>query len=252
MCSLVPVPPASGEAGPVALELPPKPIPLPLSGQLNPSAFITNLWLSVRICSRGFSRSQLLLIARSLPKSELGVGASQPVVFRMQRPACTALLAPTGTLLIMGGITKEQAIWQAYRVAYKLKYRVWWKPVEGEHLEGDQPTVEYLCNPAIEFKPETASVLQLVCRVDLGGSFRPDLAAVLGHPQMRTAAIDTRDGVAVRVPHIQEDNSEVMNAFGDAADEFVIRGVKNSGENPEVEYHGILYMLPAANHLAPS
>lgn len=126
----MPVPPANGEAGPVALELPPKPIPLPLSGQLNPSAFITNLWLSVRLCSRGFTRSELLLIARSLPKSELGVGASQPVVFRMQRPACTAVLSPTGSLSIMGGITKEQALWQAYRVAYKLKYRVWWKPVE--------------------------------------------------------------------------------------------------------------------------
>lgn len=133
MGTLVPVPPASGEAGPVALELPPKPIPLPLSGQLNPSAFITNLWLSVRVCPCGFSRTDLLLIARSLPKAEVGAGVSQPVIFRMQRPACTALLSPTGTLSIMGGITKEQALWQAYRVAYKLKYRIWWKPVTQVH-----------------------------------------------------------------------------------------------------------------------
>lgn len=133
---LVPVPPASGDAGPVALALPPKPIPLPLSGQLNPSAFITNLWLSTRLCSRGFSRSELLLIARSLPRSELGGGASQPVVFRLQRPACTALLSPTGMLFIMGGITKEQALWQAFRVAYKIKYRIWWKPASKVRLSG--------------------------------------------------------------------------------------------------------------------
>ncbi|CDJ30884.1 uncharacterized protein EMH_0062090 [Eimeria mitis] len=213
MRSLVPVPPpANDEAGPVALELPPKPIPLPLSGQLNPSAFITNLWLSVRLCSRGFSRSDLLLIARSLPKSEIGVGQSQPVVFRLQKPACTALLAPTGTLSIMGGITKEQAIWQAYRVAYKLKYR--------REDEGQQATVEYLCHPDIEFKPEAASVLQLVCRVDLGGSFRPDLPAVLQHPQMRTVAIDTRDGVAVRIPQIQEESAAAGTPLSDAPDEF--------------------------------
>lgn len=220
MRSLVPVPPASGEAGPVALELPPKPIPLPLIGQLNPSAFITNLWLSVRLCARGFSRSELLLIARSLPKSELGPGSSQPVVFRMQRPACTALLSPTGTLSIMGGITKEQALWQAYRVAYKLKYRVWWKPVLQREGESDAAIVEYLCNPKVEFNPEAASVLQLVCRVDLGGSFRPDLHAVLEHPQLRTAAIDTRDGVAVRIPQIQENQETSNNFSGDAPDEF--------------------------------
>lgn len=127
MGTVLPVLPASGKAGPVALELPPKPIPLPLSGLLNPSAFITNLWLSVRLCPRGFSRSELLLIARSLPRSELGGGLSQPVVFRLQRPACTALLSPTGVLFVMGGITKEQALWQAFRIAYKVKYRVWWK-----------------------------------------------------------------------------------------------------------------------------
>ncbi|CDI76937.1 hypothetical protein, conserved [Eimeria praecox] len=214
MRTLVPVPPATGEAGPVALELPPKPIPLPLSGQLNPSAFITNLWLSVRLCSRGFSRSELLLIARSLPKSELGVGLSQPVVFRMQRPSCTAVLAPTGTLSIMGGITKEQALWQAYRVAYKLKYRVWWKPVEQKEGESDAATVEYTCNHDIEFNPEAASILQLVCRVDLGGSFRPDIHAVLEHPQLRTVAIDTRDGVAVRIPHTQDASASDVSPSG--------------------------------------
>lgn len=56
----------------------------------------------------------------------------------------------------------------------------------------------------MEFSPESSSVLQLVCRVDLGGSFRPDVRAVLDHSQLRTFAIDTRDGVAVRIPHIQE------------------------------------------------
>ena len=70
--------------------------------------------------------------------------------------------------------------------------------------EDDAATVEYLCNPHIEFDPEAASVLQLVCRVDLGGSFRPDIREVLQHPQLRTAAIDTRDGVAVRIPQIQQ------------------------------------------------
>ncbi|CDJ41095.1 Chromosome I, complete genome, related [Eimeria tenella] len=219
MGTLVPVPPASGEAGPVALELPPKPIPLPLSGQLNPSAFITNLWLSVRVCPCGFSRSDLLLIARSLPKAEVGAGISQPVIFRMQRPACTALLSPTGTLSIMGGITKEQALWQAYRVAYKLKYRIWWKPVTQGHGGGnceDQPIVEYVCNPEIEFSPEASSVLQLVCRVDLGGSFRPDIPTVLDHPQIRTVAIDTRDGVAVRIPHIQASTAAQCHSAGSA------------------------------------
>ncbi|XP_026189617.1 uncharacterized protein LOC34617974 [Cyclospora cayetanensis] len=206
MSVLVPVPPASGEAGPVALALPPKPIPLPLSGQLNPSAFITNLWLSVKICPRGFSRPELLLIARSLPRSELGACPSQPVVFRMQRPACTALLSPTGILFIMGGITKEQALWQAFRVAYKVKYRIWWKPTKHtECLQGSEHELQakYLCRQEVEFNPHSATVLQLVCRVDLGGSYRPNVRAILDHPQLRALAIDTRDGVAVRIPNVQ-------------------------------------------------
>ena len=86
--------------------------------------------------------------------------------------------------------------------------------------ESDAAIVEYLCNPKVEFNPEAASVLQLVCRVDLGGSFRPDLHAVLEHPQLRTAAIDTRDGVAVRIPQIQENQETSNNFSADAPDEF--------------------------------
>ncbi|KAL8433571.1 hypothetical protein ACSSS7_003790 [Eimeria intestinalis] len=214
MGTLVPVPPASGEAGPVALAVPPKPIPLPLSGQLSPSAFITNLWLSVRICPRGFSRSELLLVARSIPKSEISGSSSQPVVFRLQHPACTALLSPTGMLFVMGGITKEQALWQAFRVAYKLKYRVWWQPVHQEESmpSGYQRKAEYVCKDEVEFSPDSSSVLQLVCRVDLGGSFRPDVDAILEHPRLRGSCTDTKDGVAVRIPHIQGAQTSSTNA----------------------------------------
>lgn len=61
-----------------------------------------------------------------------------------------------------------------------------------------------MCKPEVEFIPDSSSVLQLVCRVDLGGSFRPDVPAILEHPQLRTVSIDTKDGVAVRIPHLQE------------------------------------------------
>ncbi|OEH75127.1 hypothetical protein cyc_00876 [Cyclospora cayetanensis] len=112
----------------------------------------------------------------------------------MQRPACTALLSPTGILFIMGGITKEQALWQAFRVAYKT-----------ECLQGSEHELQakYLCRQEVEFNPHSATVLQLVCRVDLGGSYRPNVRAILDHPQLRALAIDTRDGVAVRIPNVQ-------------------------------------------------
>lgn len=212
----VPVNPAAKEGGPVALSLPPKPIPLPLSGMLSPSAFITNLWLSVKICSRGLTRKELLLIARSFPRSELGCGPSQSVVLRLKRPACTALISPTGCLSVMGGVTKEQALWQAFRVAYKLKYRLLWRYVDdealgspGTRLSGGcrKAATEFVCHSDIDFDPKASSVLQLVCRLDLGGSFRPDVSAILDHPQLRTFTIDTKDGVAVRIPNMQEAQS---------------------------------------------
>ncbi|KAL8270213.1 hypothetical protein Esti_005888 [Eimeria stiedai] len=168
----------------------------------------------VRICPHGFSRSELLLIARSFPKSEISGSPSQPVVFRLQHPACTALLSPTGMLFVMGGITKEQALWQAFRVAYKLKYRVWWKPIrqEGPVTPEYQRKAEYVCKDEVEFSPDSSSVLQLVCRVDLGGSFRPDVNAILEHPQLRGFSTDTKDGVAVRIPNIQEAQTGSTNA----------------------------------------
>ncbi|KAL8434520.1 hypothetical protein Efla_000036 [Eimeria flavescens] len=168
----------------------------------------------VKICPRGFSRSELLLIARSIPRSELGGTASQPVVFRLQRPACTAMLAPTGVLSVMGGVTKEQALWQAFRVAYKLKYRVWWRSLHQRDsaAQGNQMKAEYVCKSEVEFSPEASSVLQLVCRVDLGGSFKPDVNAVLEHPQLRGVSIDTKDGVAVRIPQLQEAHMNASNS----------------------------------------
>lgn len=84
----------------------------------------------------------------------------------------------------------------------------------------DQQKAEYICKPEVEFSPDSSSVLQLVCRVDLGGSFRPDIRAVLDHPQLRALAIDTRDGVAVRIPHIQEaPGSQSHNASVAEADD---------------------------------
>ncbi|PHJ16855.1 hypothetical protein CSUI_009328 [Cystoisospora suis] len=119
--------PTSSSFSPVILPLSDKPIPSYLSNTLHPTALLTNLWISISLSSTPLSSDLMYLIARSLPFSEYTGVPSQPVVIRLKNPACTAILQRTGRLSIMGGLTPDQATWQAYRLAYRIKYRTQWE-----------------------------------------------------------------------------------------------------------------------------
>lgn len=131
--------------GPFLLPLSPKPVPPHLVDTVRPSAFVTNLWLTVCINPRGFTRRQLRLIAKSMRRSELGVGETAPLVIRVggnefqgrRVPLCTAVLFPSGRLTLMGAVSEAIALWHASRVAFKVKYRIWWKREVRGHKEQD-------------------------------------------------------------------------------------------------------------------
>ncbi|EPT26669.1 hypothetical protein TGME49_236280 [Toxoplasma gondii ME49] len=214
---------------PVPLPLSDKPVPEHLSEAIRPSAYMTNIWTSTRI-SRSFSAQDFFLISRSLPNAEYSGGALQPLVLRLKGPSCTAVLGVNGRLSVMGGLTFEQASWQAYRVAYKLRFRLNWRFRErggdSQHLSqqeekrrllvGDHPSaaspssslcspsaareVEYVHNPQIRFLPEEMKIQQMVCRLNMGGDFRPELEQVEAHPALRGCVVGIKDWLTIRVP----------------------------------------------------
>ncbi|PFH37219.1 hypothetical protein BESB_036770 [Besnoitia besnoiti] len=230
--------PASFSFSPLPLHLSDKRVPQALSATIAPSAYVTNIWTSICVCATGFSARDLFLIARSLPNSEYSGGSSLPVVLRLKSPSCTAVLSANGRLSIMGGVTREQAAWQAYRVAYKLKFRMRWRfghgaslargqaaeeeekrqeeaekqrLLSGERLAAAAPlassassdaacALSYVSDPRIRFVPEEIETQQMVCRLDLGGAFRPDLERLESHPSLQGRVVGIKDGLTIRVP----------------------------------------------------
>lgn len=225
--------PSTFSFSPLSLQLSDKTVPQALSAAIRPSAYLTNIWASISIAP-GFSSQDFFLIARSLPNAEY-TGGTQPLVLRLKNPSCTAVLGANGRLSIMGGLTLEQARWQAYRVAYKLRFRLKWRFRDtdryelddakqqeekqrlliGEHFAAPSTSslsasslsssvssnqLSYVHNPEIRFVPEEMKIQQMVCRLNMGGEFRPDLERVESHPSLQGRVVGIKDGLTIRVP----------------------------------------------------
>lgn len=52
----------------------------------------------------------------------------------------------------------------------------------------------------IRFAPERMRIHQMVCRLDLGKNFRPDLERIECHPSLQGFVIGVKDGITVRIP----------------------------------------------------
>eukprot|EP00920_Eleutheroschizon_duboscqi_P029825 GHVT01072464.1.p1 GENE.GHVT01072464.1~~GHVT01072464.1.p1 ORF type:complete len:465 (-),score=84.12 GHVT01072464.1:1017-2411(-) len=128
-------------------------------------AELTNLWMSININPRGFSDWEMAMIASSFPLSQssassslgpggvlgggargvgvgtqgrgLSVGSSSlggapsgpSILVRLGHINCSVIVTSRGSIFILGCVSPARAAWELYRVAYKIKFRIFTRPV---------------------------------------------------------------------------------------------------------------------------
>ncbi|CCF72689.1 hypothetical protein BMR1_01G01115 [Babesia microti strain RI] len=169
-------------------------------------ARILVIWMSILVNEYGFTKDELILIARSFPRTIIDKSGVQ---IYLKSPHCIIRIYSTGRLAILGGIDESQAITHLERVTKKLKHKIFWEPINDSfpadirvniplHMFPLGPIYTFIERSDIKFDSSKVQIDQLVAKISLDRHLQ--LEKIAKHQSLHMRVAEIRGELHVKLP----------------------------------------------------